>query len=307
MSVQSTEPAAAPPPDAPPPAAQPAVPAPPQPAAPAAAAPVPQAPREPDGRFAAVPPPAQPAAAADGTDWKAVAETARAEAVRLKTEADQWKAQSRRQEQRSKTNHQELQQERGLLRLVAEKLGVEYDDRPDPDVLQQRLSEQTTLARQRAVELAVYQQAAGAQNLNASSLLDSREFMSRTAALDPDAADFHSQLADLVREAAGQPRYQFQQPPPPAPAAEPVQQPPAQPQQQQAPAQPPTPQPPAPASGADFSGAPRQSSLWTQADYDGYMASAKRDDRDGKKLSAAIDAGLLSNLGIGRPKKRAGR
>lgn len=152
------------------------------------------------------------------------------------------------------------------------------------------------------MELAVYHQAAAAQNVRADALLDSREFMSRTSALDPEAPDFHAQLSDLVREASGQPRYQFQQPPVPEPAQ---QQPPAQPQQPQAP--PPPPQPPAPASGADFSGAPRQSSLWTQADYDSYMASANRDDRDGKKLSKAIDDGLLAGLGIGRPKKRGGR
>jgi hypothetical protein len=295
VSVPATEAPPAPAPEAPPAApAQPAAPAP-APAVPSPPpaqqppAPVPAAPREPDGRFAQQP----PAAPADTTDWKA-------EAARLRTEADQWKAQSRRQEQRSKQNHQDLQNRDGLLRLVAEKLGVEFDDRPDPEVLQQRLDQTTAVARQRAVELAVYQQAAGAQNLNASSLLDSREFMSRTAALDPDAADFHSQLADLVREAAGQPRYQFQQPPAspaPAPAVEPV--------QQQAPAQPP--QPPAPSSGADFSGAPRPGPLWTQADYDGYMATANTEDRGGQKLAKAIDEGLLVNLGIGRPKQRRGR
>jgi hypothetical protein len=291
-----------------PPAPAPEAPA--QPAVPAPAPPVPQppAPREPDGRFAQQQPPAQsqaPApAASDATDWKAAAEAARAEAARLKTEADQWKAQSRRQETRSKLNHQELQNRDALLREIAAKVGVEFDDHPDPEVLQQRLSEQTSLARQSAVELAVFRQAASAPGVNASSLLDSREFMSRTAALDPEAADFQAQLADLVREAAGQPRYQFTQPP--APVQETVQ-PPAQ-QQAQPPAQvPPAPQPPAPASGADFSGAPRQSALWTQADYDSYMASASRDDRDGKKLSKAIDDGLLTNLGIGRPKKRGGR
>jgi hypothetical protein len=304
MTTPATEAPPAPAPETP---AQPAAaaPAPPVPQPPP---PVPQPPREPDGRYAQQQPPAQPQApapaAADATDWKARFDTAQAEAARLKAEADQWKAQSRRQEQRSKTNHQELQQERGLLRLVAEKLGVEYDDRPDPEVLQQRLSEQTTLARQRAVELAVYQQAAGAQNLNASSLLDSREFMSRTAALDPDAGDFRSVLADLVRDAAGQPRYQFAQPP--VPVQETVQ-PPVQ-QQAQPPVQTPRPpQPPAPASGADFSGAPRQSPLWTEADYQRYKDTSNSADRDGKIISKAIADGLLVNLGIGKPKTRGGR
>jgi hypothetical protein len=285
MSAMPTEAPAAPAPEAP---------APPPPAAPVPApppAPVPQPPaqpREPDGRFTQ--PPAQPAPG-DSIDWKKRAEDAAAEAER-------WKQQSRRQEQRSKLNHTELQQRDALLRLVAEKVGVEFDDRPDPEVLQQRLAEQTAVARQAAVELAVYRQSAQAQHVNAGALLDSREFMSRTSALDPDAPDFHAQLSDLVREAAGQPRYQFTQPP--APVQETVQ------PQVQAPVQPPA-QPPAPASGADFSGAPRPGALWTQSDYDAYMATASRDDRDGRKLSAAIDAGLLTGLGIGRPKARGRR
>ena len=248
MSVQSTEAPAAPAPEAP-------APAPPQPAAPVPApppVPVPQPPaqpRETDGRYAPPQAPAQPPAApGDGTDWKARYEAAQALADQRQREADQWKAQSRRQEARSKANHAESATLTEVLRQVAEKVGVEFDDRPDPEALQARLDQQTALARQHAVELAVYRQAGPA--VNTGALLDSREFMSRTAALDPDAPDFHSQLADLVREAAGQPRYQFAQPP--APVQETVQ-PPVQ-QQVQAPAQ-----PPAPASGADFSGAPRPS------------------------------------------------
>ena len=285
MSVQATEAPAAPPPEAPAPAApQPAAPVP----APPVSAPVPQPPaqtREPDGRYAPPQPqpPAPPAAPADGTDWKARFEEAQ-------RQADQWKAQSRRQEQRSKANHEESRTLTEVLRQVAEKVGVEFDDHPDPEVLQQKLTEQTALARQHAVELAVYRQAG--QGVNTAALLDSREFISRTAALDPDAADFHSQLADLVREAAGQPRYQFAQPP--APVQEAV-----QPHVQQAP---PPPQPPAPASGADFSGAPRPSPLWTEHDLAEYYRTSGRDDRDGSKLIAAIDAGLLVNVGIGKPK-----
>ena len=309
MTVQTeTPPASAPEGTAPQAPAQPAAPAPAPPAQQAPPAPVPAPPqqaREPDGRYAPAQPqaPAQqaPAAPADGTDWKAEAEKARAEAARLKTEAEQWKAQSRRQETRSKQNHQELLQRDTVLRQVAEKLGIEFDDRPDPDVLQQRLDAQTALARQRAVELAIYHQAAGAQGLNAAALLDSREFMARTALLDPEAADFPSSVAALVAEAAGQPRYQFQQ----APTAQVQQQAPAP--VQQAPAAPPQPQPPAPSSGADFSGAPGPGALWTQADYDNYMAGASVHDRDGSKLMKAIGDGLLVNLGIGRPPQRSRR
>jgi hypothetical protein len=301
MTVQTDAPAQPAPEPAAPAAPAPAVPAQqaPSPPAPQPPAPAPQPPRNPDGTFAQGQPQAQPPAPpADSTDWKAQAEAARAEAARLKQEADTWKAQSRRQEQRSKANHQELQNRDALLRLVAEKVGVEFDDRPDPEILQQRLEAQTTLARQRAVELAVYTQAAQAGTVNAVALLDSREFMTRTSALDPEAADFPSQVADLVKEAAGQPRYQFQQPPAPQPPPEP---------QQQAPAQPPAPQPPAPSSGADFSGAPGQGSQWTQADYDRYMEGASKYDRDGTVLSKAIEAGLLVNLGIGKPRTRSRR
>jgi hypothetical protein len=102
-----------------------------------------------------------------------------------------------------------------------------------------------------------------------------------------------------VREAAQQERYQVPKPPPPAPPV-------ADPAGQQVP--PPAPaQPPAAANGADFSGAPGGNRLWTQADYDHYMATANTEDRDGKKLSKAIEDGLLANLGVGRPKHRSYR
>ena len=66
----------------------------------------------------------------------------------------------------------------------------------------------------------------------------------RTEQIDPEASDFADQVADLVRDAVRQPKYQFQQPPQPVPAHDPAagQQQPAQPQaapQQQA--QPPQP------------------------------------------------------------------
>lgn len=311
MTTPATDAPAAPATETPAPApAQPAVPAPPptpQPPVPQPPAqPAPQQPREPDGRFAPqapVPAPPQQQAPDGATDWRAEAEAARTRAAELQRQVEQWKAQSRRQEQRSKLNHTELQQRDAVLRLIAEKVGVEFDDRPDPEALQQRLDQQTALARQRAVELAVYTHSAQAGGVNAGALLDSREFMSRTSALDPDAADFHSQLADLVKEAAGQPRYQFRQPPAAEPAApvQPQVQPPVQPQVQQ------QVQPPAPASGADFSGAPGGNRLWTEADYANYLLTAGREDRDGAKLTKAIEDGLLGNIGIGKPKRRSGR
>jgi hypothetical protein len=292
-------PAAAPPaaPAAPAPPAQQAPPAPAAPVQPPAPAPQPPAAAQPP----AAPQQAPAQAPADSTDWKAQAEAAQAAAAAAKAEADRWKAQSRQQEARSKANHAELKNRDALLREIAAKVGVEFDDKPDPEVLTQRLAEAQQAARQRTVELAVYTTAAEA-GAAASALLDSREFMARTAALDPEAADFPSQVADLVREAAKQPKYQFQQPP----AAQ--AQPPAAPAEQ-APAQqqPPAPQPPAPSSGADFSGAPGHGKRWTQAEYSAYMATAHIHDRDGSKLTEAIKRGELIDLGIGQPRGRGRR
>ena len=152
--------------------------------------------------------------------------------------------------------------------------------------------------RQRTVELAVYTTTAATAGANPLAILDSRDFMAQTAALDPDAADFPSRVAELVAEAAKQPRYQFQQ----VPTAQAQQQPAAaqQPGQPQAPVQQAPAQPPAASSGADFSGAPGGNRLWTQADLDHAIAN----DRDGTIVSKAIADGLLVNLGVGKPKGR---
>jgi hypothetical protein len=288
------------------PAAQPAEPAaaapqpPAAPAAPAQPAPVPSPPPQPrESPEAAVQPaqaPAQPAepAGAPAEDVAAL----KAERDQLKAEAARWKQQSRAQEQRSKSNHAEVKNYQELTRRIAEHFGIEFDDKPDPDELTRKLADAQTANRQKSVELAVYTTAAGV-NANAVALLDSREFMGRTAGLDPDAADFSVQVAELVREAAQQERYQVPKPPPVfAPAA-------PEPVAQQQPAQAPPQQPPAAANGADFSGAPGGNRLWTPADYDRYVATAGTEDRDGSKLSKAIQDGLLVNLGVGRPKHKS--
>jgi hypothetical protein len=242
-------------------------------------------------------PPAQPAA--PEKDWKAEAERLTAEAATLAADVDRWRRQARNQETRSKANHQQVSAQEAILRQIADKVGVPYDDRPDPEVLSARLDQVSAVARQRAIELAVFTTAAGSQ-ANAPAILDSREFMSQAEGLDPEANDFADQVRDLVKAAASQPRYQFQQPPAPAPGpAEPaVQQPPAQ--QQAPPAQ-----PPAPSSGSDFSGAPGGNRLWTQADYDYWTAPGM--DRDGKIMTKAVADGLLVNLGVGKPKSRGRR
>lgn len=290
MSVEAPEAPAAPP-------AEPAAPA----ATPAAPPPAQQQ-QAPDGPAA----PAQPE-----TDWKAQAETARAEADRLKaestaakadydrikSEADRWKAQSRQQEARSKANHSEVRVLTDVVRELAVKAGVDFDDKPNPEEVSRRLSEMTAQARQLTVERAVYLSAARS-GADPVALLDSREFLSRAQQADPDAADFDLQVADLVREAAKDSRFQL----PAAPSLTPqVTQAPAQQQPSEQFQQPPA-QPPASSSGADFSGAPGHGSRWTAAQYEEYMRTAHMYDRDGKKLTEAIKRGELIDLGIGQPR-----
>lgn len=303
MSIEAPEAPAAPP-------AEPA--AAPSPAA--AAPPAPEPPRVPPGQpeggqFAPQTPgpgqPAQPAAPAQPeTDWKAELDAARAELETARAEAARWKAQSRQQETRSKANHQRVQGLEGVVRQIAEKLEVPFDDQPDPAEVSRRLTESSAEVRQLRVERAIYLTAAKS-GADANSLLDSREFIARTEQIDPEAPDFADQVADLVREAAKQAKYQL--PAPPAPV------PPLTPQQTQAPAQQqpadqfqqPPPQPPAPASGADFSGAPGGNRVWTQADYDYWTAPGR--DRDGKVMAKAIEDGLLVNLGVGKPSRKSRR
>lgn len=288
--------------------------APPAAAPPAPEAPQPTAPRVPPGQpeggqFAAQPPappaPAPPPApqAPPGPDWKAKAEAAEQRAAEAEAAAKRWKDQSRVQETRSKANHQRVQGLEGFFQQVAEKLEIPFDDKPDPEEVNRRLEASRAEARQLKVERAIYLNAAKS-SADPNAILDSREFIARTTQIDPDAVDFEDQVADLVREAAKQPKYQFQQVPtaqvtqPPAPVQQPAQ------PQAQAPQQPPA-APPAPSSGADFSGAPGGNRLWTQADYDYWIAPGR--DRDGKIMAKAIEDGLLVNLGVGKPSRKSRR
>ncbi len=309
MSVQAPEATAVPPAE---PAAPPAT-----PPAPPQQADLPRVPPgQPEGgQFApqqqaptAPPQPAQPAVppAPPEPDWKAELDAAKAELDAAKADAARWKAQSRQQETRSKANHQRVQGLEGVVKQIAEKLEIEYDDKPDPEEVSRRLTESRAEARQLRVERAIYLTAAKS-GADANALLDSREFIGRTEAIDPEASDFADQVADLVREAARLPKYQLPAPP----AAEPSS---LTPQQTQAPAQhqpaaqfqqPPQAQPPAQSSGADFSGAPGGNRMWTQADYDYWTAPGR--DRDGSVMAKAIEGGLLVNLGIGKPKRGSRR
>lgn len=216
--------------------------------------------------------PTQPDTGADGTDWKA--------------EAEKWKALARKHEDRSKASQQELteaqkqqadktaQQDR-ILKLLAEKAGVQIDDgaAPDPDKLNADLAAARADARQRAVELAVYR-SAGKAGADADALLDSRAFQKAVADLDPGADDF----ADKVTAAIGtvleaNPRYKL---------PEPAKQEP--------------PKPTVAKSGAgDFSGTPGGNRQWTEED----VANATP-----AEVAKAMDDGLLVDLGFAAPKKK---
>lgn len=311
-----------------PPAPAPAAPAPPAPAAPAGTQPEPQQPAAPrvpagqpdGGQFTpGQQPPPQQQAPADTTDWRTVAEQARAEAAQAKAdfeqaqeEARRWKGFARKHEDHLKGKNETIRTQESFFRLVADKLEIPYDDTPDPEQLTQALAEQTQLARDLTVERAIYLGAAR-EGADAAALLDSREFLTRAAQIDPESTAFPDLIRDMVREAAKEARYklavpaagltpqttqqpaqlqpsgQFQQPPPQQ--ATPVQQ-----------------QPPAPASGADFSGAPPGDGLWDQATYD-YWATGpgKAKDRDGKIMTDAIAKGLLANLGVGKSRRPSSR
>lgn len=60
--------------------------------------------------------------------------------------------------------------------------------------------------RARDVELAVYKNA-GSAGVDAAALLDSRSFMSRVDALDHAAESYPTDLAALITEASGDPRF----------------------------------------------------------------------------------------------------
>jgi len=317
-----------------PPAAPPAQQAPPASAAPVQPPAQPQQPREPDGRYApaqpAAPAPAQPQAppppqpAAPPHPAPARQQPGRPpaslrempprpgedapETERLAWDALYWKTSSRQWEGRVKAKNEELSKDEAFRRRVAEALNIDYDERPDPEEMARRLEAEKRRSRQSEVKLAILTAATGS-SVNPVALLDSLEFMSRTAELDPESPDFQAHVGDLVREAASQPRYQFRQPPQPAAAPEPsltpqVTQPPAQ-QQPAAQFQQPPAQPPAASSGADFSGAPGGNRLWTQADYDYWTAPGR--DRDGSVMAKAIADGLLVGLGIGKPSRKSRR
>ncbi|MFD9920647.1 hypothetical protein ACFWXR_14335 [[Kitasatospora] papulosa] len=142
-------------------------------------------------------PPEGTAPPESGTDEKGL----KSGETNWQAEAEKWKAQARKHEDRSKNTTTELQRQSALLAQLAEKAGIKLDDgKPDPEKLTQQLTATQGKARQSAVELAVYR-AASKHAADPDALLDSRGFLQQVDDLDPDADDFTTRVGDAIKAA----------------------------------------------------------------------------------------------------------
>lgn len=223
----------------------------------------------------ASPPPAPVATTTPTPAAPAAANDVATELAAIKAEAEKWKHFSRENETKFKTTSAELDTQKGILKQLAEKAGIQIDGTPDPVKLAEQLTAAQMQRQAAATELAVYKAAAGAGG-NADLLLDSRSFMAQASQLDTSAADYDTQLKTLVTQHV---------------TANPTL---AAAQAAATPAQPATPAPQAPtSSGGNFQGAPGTARQWTEADVEAATPA---------QLNKAIQEGLLTNIGIGRPK-----
>ncbi|HEX3781703.1 MAG TPA: hypothetical protein VHX38_18730 [Pseudonocardiaceae bacterium] len=198
--------------------------------------------------------------------------------------AAQMQAEARKHEDRWKQRDGQLDEQQKTLKLLADKMGVQIDDKPDAGKLAEQVTQYQSTARQAATELAVFR-AAQAAGADANALLDSRAFMAKTSGLDSSAADFADQVKAIVAsQIVANPSLAAQQP-------------------AKAPDAPPAPQQPAvtplPASSGPVVTAPSVTGQqWTEADLD--AASPQQ-------VSDAIKQGLLANIGIGKPRQSRNR
>jgi hypothetical protein len=177
---------------------------------------------------------------------------------------------------------------------IARALGLKPEEATPEQILAERdaaraASEASARqARETAVELAVFRAATAAQ-VNGNALLDSRAFVRTLDGLDPAAADFGQRVSDAI-SAAVDANPSLKAAATAAPAAAAAR--PAEPQSA-------TTAPPA-RSGGEHNGSPGGQRQWTQADLDALPKT-----REGNKaLEEAIDAGLLTDLGVGPRKSR---
>lgn len=224
--------------------------------------------------------PQQPATptAGEQVDWKA-------RAAELEADRDKWKGLSRKHEDQSKANLEQAgqatelakkaEQQDRILKLLAEKAGVQIDDGapPDPNKLAADLERARADAKQKAVELAVYR-TAGKAGADADALLDSRAFQKAVADLDPAADDFAEQVTAAIGTVVeANPRYKLPEPAKPEPPKPTV----------------------AKSSGGEFTGTPGGNRQWTDED----VANASP-----AEVAKAMDEGLLVDLGFAPPKKK---
>lgn len=130
--------------------------------------------------------PAQPTDVASLPDWaQKIIREARDEAAGYRTKANE-----------TATAHQ------ASLDAIAKALGLKQDD--DPAAVAKVTAEERDAARQEAKEIRVENavlKAARKHDADPEALTDSRSFMSKLAALDPNAADFTQQLDAVIKAA----------------------------------------------------------------------------------------------------------
>lgn len=94
------------------------------------------------------------------------------------------------------------EQQQKILRAVAQAAGlkIDGDDQPTPEQLAEQLNASQNQAREAAVQLAVYREAAKHQG-DPDALLDSRAFLAKVSDLDPTAGDFASKVETAIKDA----------------------------------------------------------------------------------------------------------
>ncbi|WP_447643175.1 hypothetical protein [Nocardioides zeae] len=94
------------------------------------------------------------------------------------------------------------ERQQAIMVAVAKAAGlkIDGDDQPTPEQLAEQLNASQTQAREAAVQLAVYREAAKHQG-DPDALLDSRAFLAKVSDLDPTAGDFASKVETAIKDA----------------------------------------------------------------------------------------------------------
>ncbi|MFK0296690.1 hypothetical protein ACIQU6_40320 [Streptomyces sp. NPDC090442] len=138
--------------------------------------------------------PTPPAPSSEGEQGDTAAQVARLEHQLAEARAEAGKSRVTAKQRAADEARTQLAQEIGRA------LGLVGDEAtPDPAALTQQLAAEQQQARQAAVELAVYR-AAGAAGADPDALLDSRQFATLAAGLDPaDTAAVQAAITDAIK------------------------------------------------------------------------------------------------------------